>query len=90
MNDWRQLTLVSAAFSLTGRGTVLVLEMPESDDWRLTNGQAVPVRPPHGESVRLNIVAIEFVDPAGSLALVVGSAMKPEDAPIGTQVWIEA
>jgi hypothetical protein len=90
MTERRRLTIVTGAFVITGRGTVLVIEMPEGDDWRLVNGQSIVLKLPDGVVISTMIDAIEFVDPGGSLALVIGNDLKPENVPIGTQVWIEA
>ncbi len=89
MND-RKLSIVASAFVVTGRGTTLLIEMPEGEDWRLTSGQSIVLKLAGGVVISTRINAIEFVDPAGSLALVIGNDLKPEDVPVGTEIWVAA
>ncbi len=84
----RHLFTVEDAFTIRGRGLILVPGIVPEGDERFRVGDRISLRKPDGSSTDAQIGGLElFASYALGKIPVILIAMKKEDVPIGTEVW---
>ena len=85
----RLLFTVTEAFTVPGRGVVLLPELKPVGGEKFKVGDPLRLRRPDGIEDSVRIGGLEFLKPLdGKCQLVVMlSGVKQEDVPVGTEVW---
>ncbi len=85
---------VEHAFTVQGRGRVIVPDAPPPDtDFRLHASDEIQLRRPDGEVLDTHIVSIEMVMPVDKspcrMAFLLPKSVEDAATPMGTEIWLK-
>jgi hypothetical protein len=86
----RLLLTVTETFTVQGRGLVLLPELRLTGEERVSVGDPLLLKHPHGTDGAATISGIEFLKPVcgNCVPVIMLRDKSKEDVPIGTEVWL--